>query len=284
MTSALNKLPDGTIELTINIPWKRVSQAYQKKLEELTKAITVKGFRKGKAPLNLVEKQLDKTAAYQEILKEVIPDLYVEAVKEHKIKPIANPQVSVLSLQEKKDWQIKAVTCELPEIKLGNYREAVKKSLASDKIWVPGKDKEQKKQEGESKKLEQIFKALLEEIKFFLPEILVQDEVNKMLSRLLDQTKQLGLTVEQYLASTGKTAEQIKGEYQKQAEQTIKLELILSKIADEEKIKVSEAQVEKMIQAIPEKESQESFKNQAQKAYIRQLLRKRQVIDNLAKL
>jgi len=284
MISALNKLPDGTIEVTINIPWKRVLGAYQKKLEQLAKVVDVKGFRKGKAPIKMVEKQLNKATVYQEILKEIIPDLYLEAVKEHKIKPIVNPQISVVSLEEKKDWQIKAVTCEIPEIKLGKYKEEIKKTLSSDKIWVPGKDKEKQTQESETKKLDKIFKTLIKSIKFEVPEILIQEEANKMLSKLIDQTNQLGLTLEQYLASSGKTADQVKKEYQNQAEQTIKLELILSKIADEEKVKVTDDQVEKMIKSIPEKETQESFKNEAQKAYIRQILRKRQVIDNLSKL
>jgi len=98
MISALNKLPDGTIEITINIPWKRVSTAYQKKLEQLAKVVDVKGFRKGKAPIKMAEKQLNKTTVYQEILKEIIPDLYLEAVKEHGLRPIVNPQISVVSL------------------------------------------------------------------------------------------------------------------------------------------------------------------------------------------
>jgi len=284
MISALNKLPDGTIELTINIPWKRVSLTYQKKLEQLAKVVDVKGFRKGKAPLKMVEKQLNKTTVYQEILKEIIPNLYLETVKEYKLKPIVNPQVSVISLEENKDWQIKAVTCEIPEIKLGKYKEEIRKALASDKIWIPGKDKEKQAQESESKKLGKIFKTLIGSIKFEVPEILIQEEANKMLSKLIDQTNQLGLTLEQYLASSGKTADQIKKEYQAQAQQTIKLELILSKIADEEKVKVTNDQVEKMIKSIPEKETQKSFKSEAQKAYIRQILRKRQVIDNLSKL
>lgn len=284
MISALNKLPDKTIELTINIPWKRILIAYQKKLEQFAKVADIKGFRKGKAPIKMVEKQLNKTTVYQEILKDVIPDLYLEAVKEHGLKPIVNPQINVISLEENKDWQIKAVTCEIPEIKLGKYKEEIRKALTSDKIWVPGKDKEKQTQETETKKLDKIFKTLIESIKFKIPEVLIQEEANKMLSKLIDQTNQLGLTLEQYLASSGKTADQVKKEYQNQAEQTIRLELILSKIANEEKIEVTDDQVEKMIKSIPEKETQESFKNETQKAYIRQILRKRQVIDNLSKL
>lgn len=283
MISALNRLGNGNLELTINIPWARIKTTSQEILKKLSKETVLKGFRQGKAPIELVEKEIGKEKIYQETLKEILPQIYLEAIKEHQLKPVINPQISVNSLAEGKDWQIKAVTCELPKVELGNYQENVKKALAGEKIWVPGEDKEPEP-ENENQKLDKIFKALLENIKLDLPEILIQEEVNRMLSRLVDQTARLGLTVEQYLASSGKTQEKIKEEYQQQALETIKLELILSTIADKEKIEITDEEVKKMIEAIPEEETRKSFTSQEQKAYIKQLLRKRRVIDNLAKL
>lgn len=283
MISALNKLPDETLELTITIPWTKISESYQKVLEDLTTQTIIKGFRKGKAPVKMVEEKLGKQHLLEETLKEILPQVYLEAVKEHNLKPVVNPQVTVTSLAEGKDWQIKATTCELPKVDLDNYQENIKKTLAAEKIWVPGKDKKPEP-ENESQRLDKIFKALLENVKINLPKILIQDEVNRMLSRLIDQTARLGLTVEQYLASTGKTTDQIKNEYQKQAQETIKLELILSSIAEEEKIQVTDEEVQKMIEAIPEEEAKKTFQTPEQKAYLIQLLRKRKVIDNLAKL
>jgi len=286
MSSAVNKIQDGTIELTINIPWRRVQQAYDKNIETVAKEANVKGFRKGKAPKKVVEKNIDKQAVYQEILKSLITDLYVETIKEHQLKPIVNPQISVNSMEEGKDWQIKAVTCEFPKIELGDYKQAVKKELAVDKIWVPGKDKENKEKatDNENQKLDKVFKALLENVKFSIPAVLLQEEVNRMLSRLIEQTSKLGLTVEQYLTSIGKNPDQIKEEYQQQAEQTLKLELILSAIADDQKIEIADQEVQKMIDAIPEENTKKAFEKEEQKIYIRQLLRKRQAIDNLSKL
>lgn len=283
MISALNRLENGNLELTVNIPWSRIKTSYQQVLEKLAKEATLKGFRQGKAPVELVEKKIGKDKLYQETLKEILPQVYLEAIKEHQLKPIVNPQVSVNSLAEGKDWQIKAITCELPKVELGNYQEEVRKALATEKIWTPGQDKKPAP-ENESQKLDKIFKALLENVKLVLPEILVQDEVNRMLTRLIDQTARLGLTVEQYLASSGKTQEKLKEEYLQQAQETLKLELLLSAIADKEKIEITDEEVEKMIEAIPEEETKKAFTSQEQKTYIRQLLRKRRVIDNLAKL
>jgi FKBP-type peptidyl-prolyl cis-trans isomerase (trigger factor) len=283
MISALNRLEDGTLELTITIPWKMVTEAYQESLKNLAEKATIKGFRKGKAPLKIVEEKLGKQEIYEEVLKDILPKVYLEAIKEHDLRPVVNPKITVISLEDKKDWQVKATTCELPKIELGDYKEAVKKTLSSEKIWVPGKDKEPAK-EDENQRLEKIFQTLLENIKIKLPAILLEEEVNRMLSRLIDQTARLGLTVEQYLSSAGKTTETIKKEYQGQAEQTLKLELILSEIANQEKVEVKEEEINKMIEAIPDQELKKSFDNQEQRAYVKQLLRKRQVIDNLSKL
>lgn len=284
MISALNKQTDGTIELTITVPQKRVSEAYEKTLRQLAKETEINGFRKGKAPLKKVEEKIGKTKIYEEVLKTLIPEVYVKAVKEQKVKPIINPQISVVSLEEGKDWQIKATTCELPELKLGDYKGEIKKALASEKIWVPGKDKEKKSEEKESERLGKIFQILLKTIKIQIPELLIQEEVNRMLSRLIDQTGRLGLTVEQYLASIGKTSDQIRQEYRQQAEESLKLELILSAIADQEKVQVSNSEVQKMIDATPDEKTKKAMEIPTQRAYLRQLLRKRKAIDILTKL
>jgi FKBP-type peptidyl-prolyl cis-trans isomerase (trigger factor) len=286
MISALKKNPDGTLELTITIPVKRVKQAYDQALASLVKKSEIKGFRKGKAPKKVVEEKIGKNKIYEDVLQLLLPQVYLEAVKEQKIKPIIAPKVRAVSLEEGKDWQVVATTCELPEIKLGDYQGAVKKALAAEKIWVPGKDKEKTKKSppDQDQQLQKVFKALLDSVKFTLPSPLIDEEVNKMLSRLVDQTGRLGLTVEQYLQSTGKTQEEIRREYQKQAEESLKLELILSKIADQKKVEIKEEDVEKMIKATPDEKTQKALSAPAQKVYLRQLLRKRTVIDSLLKL
>lgn len=285
MTSALTRLPNGNLELTISIPWNKITITYQDALAKLARTTEIKGFRKGKAPQKSIEDKLGKPAVYEEVLKAIIPNFYSEAIKEHNLRPVVSPQVKVTSLEENKDWQIVATTCELPKVDLGDYKGEVRSALAAEKIWVPGKDKKKKEEQvADEEKLGKIFKTLLEKCKVSLPEILVTDEVNRMLSRLIDQTNKLGLTVEQYLVSTGKTIDQIKAEYQKQAEETLKLELILSAIAEEQKITVSDEEVDKMLSAIPDEKTRQATNTPEQRIYLKQLLRKRHAIDNLSSL
>lgn len=285
MISALNRLVTGNLELTITIPWGKVKQTYDAVLTKAVSETTLKGFRKGKAPKKLIEQKANKNTLYEETLKRLIPEIYSQAAKEQKIKPVVTPQLKVISSQEGKDWQIQAVTCELPDIKLGDYQSEIRKAIAADKIWVPGKEQKNKEKKGsEEEKLSKIFKTLQETIKFQIPEILVQDEVNRMLSRLIDQTAKLGLTVDQYLISVGKNIDQLRAEYRKQAEELLKIELILSAIADKENISVSEEEIAKLIQAVPDEKTKKTLNAPEQKLYLRQLLRKRKVIDNLSRL
>jgi FKBP-type peptidyl-prolyl cis-trans isomerase (trigger factor) len=275
MISALNRLPNGNLELTLTIPWRRVQQAFDKTLAKLGQEVEIKGFRKGKAPRPLVAQKLDQELLLKEVLKELLPEVYLEAVKEQSLHPIINPQLKVLAHEKNKDWQIQALTCELPQIVVNKgYQTQIKKALPTTK----------KAKLSEDEQMKQIFQALIKIFPLKVPDILIQDEVNRMLSRLIDQTSRLGLTTEQYLSSVNKTAAQLRSEYQQQAEELLKLEFILLAIADKEKISATENEVEKLIQAVPEDKSRKSLQTPEQKAYLRQLLRKRKVIDKLRHL
>lgn len=280
--SSLNRLPNGNIELVFSIPWEKVKKSYEKTLDKLRAETTVKGFRKGKAPKDLVEKQLSKENVFEEVLKVIVPDAYIAAIKEHNLKPIHNPNVEAVSLKESSDWQLKATTCEAPEFELGKYKEEIKKNLAPAKIWTP-KDGDKPKQDNDDK-TNLLFKSLLTSYKFVVPQILIEAEVTQMLSRLLDQTARLGITIEQYLASSGKTIEKLKEEYRHQAEETFRLEFVLAKIATEENIKASDEEIQKMIAAIPDENTRKAMSTPAQINYVKSIIAKRKVIDSLLAL
>ncbi len=249
MISALQKQTDGTISLTITIPQNEVKIAWDKTLEEAVKNITLPGFRKGKAPQKLAEEKVDKEKIREQVLKELLPKYYVAAINENNFKPIMNPKIHVEEIKEGQGWQFTAQTCEAPEIELNDYKKAVGNVTAKSKIIVPGKDKTEPK-------LDEIVKALLEAVSVSIPKILVEAEVDRLLSQMLDEIKKLGLTLEQYLSSTGRTAESLREEYRKKAEDDIKFEFAMQKIAEVEKITVEEKEIEEAIQKAQPKAGQ----------------------------
>src|SRR3990167_5208159 len=161
ITAAMKKEPNGTIALTVTIPFEEVKKTWSQVMEDVAKNAEMPGFRKGKAPKKLVEKNVDREKIREEVLKKLLPIAYTQAIKTHNIKPIINPKIHIEKMEgpealseqsESKGWQFTALTCEMPEIKLGRYKEAIQKLTVKSKIIVPGK-------EPETPKFEEIVKA-----------------------------------------------------------------------------------------------------------------------------
>jgi FKBP-type peptidyl-prolyl cis-trans isomerase (trigger factor) len=298
MTSQIHRLPDTSIELLITVEWKAIEAAYNAVIDDMVKETELPGFRKGKAPRNVVEEKLDKTKVYEEVLKRVIPQAYADAVKEHNVRPIVSPKIDLKEAKEKSNWTIRALTCEKPAVTLGEYKKAVQELKASKakKIWVPGQDPSapfdsaqgkgsgqgQEKDKPQKPSLDEILKALFENVTVAIPSLLVEHEVNRLLSDLIDQTKKLGLSVEQYLSSTGRTVDTVRKEYEGQAKRTLTLEFALEDIADKEKILVSDDDIDTVIKTA--KTDQEKKALQDQRYYITSVLRRQKTIDFLASL
>ncbi|OGH24960.1 MAG: hypothetical protein A3B47_02595 [Candidatus Levybacteria bacterium RIFCSPLOWO2_01_FULL_39_24] len=288
VTTALQKEPNGTIRLTITIPAVDVKKTWEEVMLEVAKNAEVQGFRKGKAPRKLVEEKVDKEKIREEVLKKLLPIAYTEAVKSQGIKPIINPKIhvekiddpSTLSEQsESKGWQFTALTCEAPIIKLGKYKEAIQIITAKSKIILPGNPPAGGPIPA---KFEDIVKALLDNVTAEIPSILIDNETDRLLSQTLEDVKKLGLTLDQYLSSTGKNPQILREEYKKKAENDVKLEYTLSKIAEEEKITVEEKEIEEAVRA---SKSDDERKNlEANRYLLASILRQQKTLDFLKNL
>jgi len=289
----MQKEPNGTIRLTITIPNSDVKKAWGEVLEDTVKNAEVPGFRKGKAPRNLVEEKVDKEKIREEVLRKLLPIAYAEAIKTHDIKPIINPKIHVDRIEdpstlsdppiggESKGWQFTALTCEAPIVNLNNYKDKIKSLTAKSKIVIPGKSFD-KAQDLREPKFEDIVKALLEAVTTEIPGILTDNETDRLLSQTLEDVKKLGLSLDQYLTSTGKSPEILRTEYRTKAENDIKLEFALLQIAEEEKITVEEKEIAEAIKA---GKSDEERKNlETNKYLLAGILRQQKTLDFLKNL
>lgn len=281
----MKRLEGGTIELTMVIPWEEVEKTYEHVVSGIVQNSELAGFRKGKAPRKLVEEKLNKGETYEEVLKKIIPHAYDSALREQKLHPVVTPKIELKEATEKKDWVIRATTCEKPEIQMGDYKKAIADLKASKhkKIWLPGeKMAKEEKPEEQKPTLDQLLTTLAKSVRVTLPALLIEHEVNRLLSDLIDQTKKLGLTVEQYLSSTGRTGESIRREYEEQAKRTLTLEFALEKIADTESIFVSDDDIDTVIKTAKTDEEKKSL--EGQRYYVASVLRRQKTLDFLATL
>ena len=295
-TSDVERKPDGTATFKLTIPKENVATAYKKALEEAVKITEIEGFRKGKAPEHRVAERVGKQKLYTQTLQHLLPVVYAKAVNALSLKPITSPRVEPESLEEGQDWHLKVTVAEKPDIRLGDYKKAATAALTSGKIWVPGKDAQpqtqgaptdtnaSQPQQSTDERISKVFEALLSSIEITPPEMLVEDEVNRQLSRMVQQLEKLNLTVDQYLASLGKTSQELRKEYRQQAERTLKLELILNEIAEDMKVSVADQEVDEMIKAVGDEKLRRSLDTPTERTAIRASLRKRKVIDNLLRM
>lgn len=273
--STIKKLEDGTIDIAIAVPWSLVLKTKDEIIEEHVKDAVMPGFRKGMAPKKLVEEGLDKNHIREDVLRKLLPIAYSQAVKTHNITPIITPRIHVEKLDDDKDWEFNAQTCELPVITLGNYKDDVKAVTAKGKIVIPGKEQQ-------PVSFEEIARVLLSNIKFSVPKVILDQEVEKLLAQTLDEVKKLGLTLDQYLSSTGKTVDILKAEYATKAENDVRLEFVLQEVAKVENITVEDKEVD---EAVATAKSDTERKNLESNRYLlASIIRQQKTLDFLRSL
>lgn len=292
-TYKTNKLPKNTVEITLNLPLATVTKEKEAAFVRLQAELTVEGFRKGKAPRAIAEKNLSTETIYQEMMKVILPKIYEEIIKKEKLSPIVNPKIDLTKAKEKEDWEIKITLCEKPVIDLGRYKEVIKgtKVMAKkDDIWVPGKESAsvptqsglRRDEENKSKLINEVLSAVLKEVKIEIADMLIEEELNHRLARMVDDIQKIGLTVDAYLKSKNLTMDILKTQYKKEIEDTYKIEFILSEIADKEGIKVEKSDLDKLFANI--KDEKERKMSEANSYYYASVLRKQKTLDFLTSL
>lgn len=281
-------LPKNTIELTITIPWSDISKLYDISFESLRKDLQVEGFRKGKAPKNIAEKKIRRDEVYDHLLRANASEWYSEIVKKEDLKPIIAPKVELKKAQEKTEWILVMTTAEAPDVKLGNYKEKAQKTASEkkkDDIWVPGKDPEPT-QEEKDKKESALFQAklaaILEEAKVEISDLILEEELNRKLAKLVDDVQRVGLTMDAYLSSRNTTQEKLKDQMKKEIEDAYKMEFVIQKIADEAKIEVGKEDFDKLIDNLKDDKDKETAKKNMY--YYASLMRKQKTLEYISSL
>lgn len=287
-THTLKRLPKATIEIIAKIPWNDIVDENLKSFDTLQQSLVVEGYRKGKVPKALAEKHIKKEAIFQQTIREMLPRVYEELVKKEGLKPIISPRVELIKAKENEEWEIKFSLAEKPTIELGDYKkyipEAVKEAQKAE-IWVPGKEEkppEKKADENQQEKLNAALGAVLKHAKVEISELVIDEELNIRLSRLVDDVQKVGLTMDSYLKSRNLTIEGIKKQLAQEIEETYKLEFILMEVADKENIEVQKADIDGILGSIKDEKERQ---NAAQNAYYyASILRKQKTLEFLTSL
>ena len=177
-------------KVMIEIPEDEVSREIDSFYEELRKKAKIKGFRPGKAPRSILERQF-KEYVKAEVLQKLVQDSYPTALSEKDLHPVSDPVVEPGELQNGKPFQYSATIDVKPEIKLEGYLG----------LKIDGKKEEVKDEEvGERLKRLQELHANLKTISEARPiqngDYVIVDYEAKMDGKPLEEGKGIDFTVE----------------------------------------------------------------------------------------
>ncbi len=110
------------VKFEIEVDKTKLEKVTQMVLEDLGGSVKVPGFRPGKAPLHVVEKEVGKDKFWAEVVDKAIPESYFEALVAEKISPLGNPQIKVVQFIPGEKILFEATVAVLPELKDFKYK------------------------------------------------------------------------------------------------------------------------------------------------------------------
>jgi trigger factor len=126
MRATANVLDNNKIKLVIEIDELEMADAVSATVKSIAQDIVIKGFRKGKAPRNLIEQRLGGAQALRaEAIREAMPDFYARAVVETEIDPIDQPNVTITAGEDEGVVVFEAEVEVRPEVSIGGYQNLV---------------------------------------------------------------------------------------------------------------------------------------------------------------
>ena len=122
MNAKMKKIENNVVELEITVEAAQFSAAVKKAYAKEAKKFDIPGFRKGKAPMNIIKKYYGEGVFFEEAINICYRDTYFEAVQQNDLKPVDYPEIDVVQIGEGKDLIYTAKVVVAPEVKLGEYK------------------------------------------------------------------------------------------------------------------------------------------------------------------
>jgi trigger factor len=328
-TAHYKKLDTGEVEFTVEVTSDIFDGYRSHALEHMGRDLEVPGFRKGKAPESVLEKNVPEMAILEEMANHAIMDVYPKLLKEHDVKAIGSPAVQLTKIARGSTLGFTLRTSVMPEVTLPDYKAIAKKESKIEKIEVTDEEMtkaideirtmragdvkpeatdasetpaavvgetapegvegkapevkpelpeltdefvktlgpnienvedfkkklrenielEKKNRAHESNRLN-IMEKILGETTMTIPALLVNAELDRMLYRMKMDIQGMGMSYDAYMQHLGKSEEAMRDELKTDAEKRVKMELLISEIAEKEGLKPDATEMAKQIDEI----------------------------------
>lgn len=131
---SINNTEDSEVEITAEISAEDVKKQYQKTLKETQKESEMDGFRKGKVPLDVLEKKVGQGFLMQKTAETLLKEEYPRILEDKKISPLGQPQITITKIAPDNDLGFKIKTATMPKVELGDYRKIALKAIKDSPV------------------------------------------------------------------------------------------------------------------------------------------------------
>ena len=121
MKSAVETLSPTRAKLTVEVPFEELKPSLDAAYQQIAKQINVPGFRRGKVPPMIIDRQVGRGAVLDQAINEVVPQKYIEALQENKLVPLAQPEIEVTRFEDNEALEFTAEVDIRPEFTVPDY-------------------------------------------------------------------------------------------------------------------------------------------------------------------
>lgn len=116
----LEKISNLERKINIEVPVEKVTEAMSKVYRSIQDQVTIKGFRKGKAPIEKIKAMYGEQAR-QDVARDLVQTYYVEALEEHSLEPLGQPQIEFELVKESEPFKFNAQFEIRPEVTIEQF-------------------------------------------------------------------------------------------------------------------------------------------------------------------
>ncbi len=110
------------VKISFKVEAEKFENAIKSVYSKNAKYFVIPGFRKGKAPFNIVEKRYGDEIFYEDAFNELVPGIYENAIKEKNVAAVSQPKIDIQKMKKGEDLEFTATVQTKPEVKLGKYK------------------------------------------------------------------------------------------------------------------------------------------------------------------
>lgn len=122
MTTTYEKLSSNKVKLNFTVEPEKFEEGIKKAYRKMVGKINIPGFRRGKAPMKVIEAHYGESVFYEDAFDAIFPEIYQEALKEHNVEVVDRPELDVEQIGRGKELKFSVEVFVRPDVTLGEYK------------------------------------------------------------------------------------------------------------------------------------------------------------------